>query len=70
MAIPITHTFAVTAIAFLVTVGDIGRKPHINRDRIMKMKKQEIGVTQIARNLSTCRSTVYKVLNEINPINI
>lgn len=47
-----------------------GRKPHIDRDRIAEMKKQGIGATQIAKNLSIGRSTVYKILNEINPINI
>lgn len=47
-----------------------GRKPTIKRDKIVKMTKQGIGATQIARNLSIGRSTVYKILNEIDPINI
>lgn len=42
-----------------------GRKPHINRDRIVEMKKQGIGATQIARELNIGRSTVYKILHEI-----
>lgn len=42
-----------------------GRKPSINRDKILEMTKQGIGATQISRELSVGRSTVYKILKEI-----
>jgi DNA invertase Pin-like site-specific DNA recombinase len=41
-----------------------GRKPSVNRDRITEMVKQGIGATQISKELSIGRSTVYKILNK------
>lgn len=41
-----------------------GRKPKINRDKIVEMTENGIGATKIAKELSIGRSTVYKILNE------
>lgn len=41
-----------------------GRKRTVNREKVRAMKAQEIGVTEIAKQLGIGRSTVYKLLKE------
>ncbi len=41
-----------------------GRKRTVNREKVRAMKEQEIGVTEIAKQLGIGRSTVYKLLKE------
>ena len=41
-----------------------GRKPSIDRDRVLKLHRKGLGATEIARQMRTARFTVYKILNE------
>lgn len=41
-----------------------GRKRSIDRDKVVKMKNNEIGPTEIAKQMGIGRSTVYKLLQE------
>ena len=41
-----------------------GRKRSIDRDKVVKMKSNKIGPTEIARQMGIGRSTVYKLLQE------
>jgi DNA invertase Pin-like site-specific DNA recombinase len=41
-----------------------GRKPSIDRKKILELHERGIGATDIARQLGIGRSTVYKSLNE------
>lgn len=41
-----------------------GRKRSINRKKVLAMKAQRIGATEIAKQLAIGRSTVYKILKE------
>ena len=41
-----------------------GRKRTVDRDKVFAMKEQGIGASDIARQLSIGRSTVYKILKE------
>lgn len=41
-----------------------GRKQSVNRKKVLAMKEQRIGATEIARQLEIGRSTVYKILKE------
>lgn len=40
-----------------------GRKPSIDKSRVLALHDQKIGATEIAKHLKIGRSTVYKVLN-------
>jgi DNA invertase Pin-like site-specific DNA recombinase len=44
-----------------------GRKRTVDRHKILTMKAQGVGVTDIARQLQIGRSTVYKILKESAP---
>jgi len=41
-----------------------GRKRTINRHNVLEMKARNLGASDIAKQLSIGRSTVYKILNE------
>ena len=41
-----------------------GRKRSINRKKVLAMKAQRVGATEIAKQLAIGRSTVYKILKE------
>ena len=41
-----------------------GRKPSVDRDKLLTLRKAGIGGTQIAKELGIARSTVYKILKE------
>lgn len=41
-----------------------GRKQTVNRERVVKMKSEGVGVTDISKQLNIGRSTVYKILKE------
>lgn len=42
-----------------------GRKPSIDRDAVLKLHKEGLGATEIAKKLKVARSSVYRVLGEI-----
>jgi DNA invertase Pin-like site-specific DNA recombinase len=42
-----------------------GRKPSVEREKVLMLRKQGIGATEIASRLKMGRSTVYQVLNSI-----
>ncbi|MES9972963.1 MAG: recombinase family protein [Candidatus Thiodiazotropha sp.] len=41
-----------------------GRKPTVNKKKVLALREQGIGATDIARKLNIGRSTVYKILNK------
>jgi DNA invertase Pin-like site-specific DNA recombinase len=41
-----------------------GRKPTVDKQKVLTLREQGIGATEIARKLDIGRSTVYKILNE------
>ncbi len=41
-----------------------GRKRAINRQQVLEMKSRNLGASEIAKQMSIGRSTVYKILNE------
>ena len=41
----------------------MGRKPSIDRDRVLKLHHKGLGATEIARQMQIARSTVYNILN-------
>ena len=41
-----------------------GRKPTVDRKKLIQLHKQGMGATEISREMSIGRSTVYKLLNE------
>ena len=41
----------------------MGRKPSIDRDRVLKLHRKGLGATEIARQMRIARSTVYNILN-------
>lgn len=41
-----------------------GRKPTIDKKKIMELRKNGVGATTIAKQLKIGRSTVYKLLND------
>lgn len=41
-----------------------GRKPSVNRKKLLALNKSGMGATQIAKELNIGRSTVYKILKE------
>jgi len=43
-----------------------GRKRSIDRDRVQLLHQQGTGATEIARQLNIARSTVYKILDDVN----
>ncbi|EPL6275295.1 recombinase family protein [Proteus mirabilis] len=43
-----------------------GRKRSVNRERVLELKASGLGGTAIARELQIARSTVYKILEEVN----
>ena len=45
-----------------------GRKRTVDREKVLTMKAQGIGATDIAKQRGIGRSTVYKILKESNPI--
>ncbi len=45
-----------------------GRKPSINRAKVVELYKQGVGATKIANELDIGRSTVYKILGLVTPI--
>jgi DNA invertase Pin-like site-specific DNA recombinase len=47
-----------------------GRKPSIDRKKVLSMHKEGIGATQIANMLNIGRSTVYMILKEKNKTSI
>jgi DNA invertase Pin-like site-specific DNA recombinase len=46
-----------------------GRKPSVDKDRVLALRNQGIGATEIARQLNIGRSTIYTVLKEVKTIN-
>ena len=42
----------------------MGRKPSIDRDRVLELHHNGLGATQIARQLRIARLTVYKILSD------
>ena len=42
----------------------MGRKPSIDRDRVLKLHRKGIGATEIARQMRIARSTVYNILRQ------
>ena len=40
-----------------------GRKPTINKQEVLSLRRQGFGATEIARKLNIGRSTVYKIIN-------
>lgn len=42
-----------------------GRKPKINKDKVLNLKNSGIGATEISKQLNIGRSTVYKILDQI-----
>ena len=40
----------------------MGRKPNIDRDRVLKLHRKGLGATEIARQMRIARSTVYVIL--------
>lgn len=42
-----------------------GRKPKINKNEVVKLKKSGMGATEIAKRIKIGRSTVYSILNQI-----
>ena len=42
----------------------MGRKPSIDRERVLELHQNGLGATQIARQLLIARSTVYKILSD------
>ena len=45
------------------TASRMGRKPSIDRDRVLKLHRKGLGATEIARQMRIARSTVYNILN-------
>ncbi|MBQ0326251.1 recombinase family protein [Providencia rettgeri] len=43
-----------------------GRKRSVDRERILELRKSGLGGTAIAKDMQIARSTVYKILEEIN----
>lgn len=43
-----------------------GRKPTVDRKKLIQLHKQGMGATEISKQMSIGRSTVYKLLNEID----
>nr|WP_306303825.1 recombinase family protein [Providencia rettgeri] len=43
-----------------------GRKRSVDRERILKMRESGLGGTAIAKEMQIARSTVYKILEEVN----
>ena len=41
----------------------MGRKPSIDRDRVLKLHRKGLGATEIARQIQIARSSVYNILN-------
>ena len=41
-----------------------GRKPRIDSDRVLTLRGEGLGATEIARQMKIWRSTVYKILLE------
>ena len=41
-----------------------GRKRSIDRTKVMELKHQNVGATEVAKQLGIGRSTVYKIWNE------
>ena len=41
----------------------MGRKPSIDRDRVLKLHRKGLGATEIARQMQIARSSVYNILN-------
>ena len=44
----------------------LGRKRHIDRDRLQALKASGKGATAIAKDMGIGRATVYKILKEMN----
>ena len=42
----------------------MGRKPCIDRDHVLKLHRENLGATEISRQLQIARSTVYKILSD------
>ena len=40
-----------------------GRKRSVNRQKVLEMKTQNLGASDIAKQLNIGRSTVYKIIN-------
>ena len=40
----------------------MGRKPNIDRDRVLKLHRKGLGATDIARQMRIARSSVYGIL--------
>ena len=48
----------------------MGCKPSIDRDRVLKLHRERLGVTAIARQLRIARSTVYNILNTSSGVHL
>ncbi|HBD7476105.1 TPA: recombinase family protein [Legionella pneumophila] len=44
-----------------------GRKPKINKNEVLALRESGMGATEIAKKIKIGRSTVYKILNKIQP---
>ena len=44
-----------------------GRKRTVDRKKVLALREQSLGATEIARQMGIGRSTVYKLLNETDP---
>ncbi|PSW88152.1 helix-turn-helix domain-containing protein [Photobacterium iliopiscarium] len=42
-----------------------GRKRTVDRDKVLSMYRQDIGATAIANQLKIARSTVYKIIDDM-----
>jgi len=42
-----------------------GRKPTIDRKKVVELREKGLGATSIAKQIGIGRSTVYKLLNEV-----
>ena len=40
----------------------MGRKPSIDHERVLKLRREGLGATEIVRQMRIARSTVYKIL--------
>lgn len=44
-----------------------GRKPTVDRDKLLELHQEGIGATEIASQMGIGRATVYKILKELDP---
>ena len=47
----------------------LGRKPSIDRERVMELKTEGKNPTEISREMGVARTSVYRLLNEVSQTN-